>query len=94
MPLDLRLLGRAVSGLLRSPGRERDLIAGFLAVEGVLEHPEDLVAVEPCRGPEGEKLADVWHVASAAGASPRPIAGDRSWSVPPAASAGSAAEKS
>jgi len=55
---------------MRTPGRERDLIAGFLASEGVLEGPEDLIAVEPCRGPDGAPEPNIWNTALAEGAAP------------------------
>lgn len=54
--------------LLRTPGRERDLVAGFLASEGVLRGPEDLTAVEACPDPEtGRPAVHVWNAALAEG---------------------------
>ena len=37
---------------MRMPGRESDLVAGFLAAEGVVRHVDDLVAIEACVNPE------------------------------------------
>ncbi len=73
----MRVRGQALAVLMRSPGRERDLIAGFLAAEGVLDRPEDLQAVEPCRDPAGRAEANVWNVALAPGIAVEP---DRRWS--------------
>ncbi len=61
----MRLRGQPWAVLMRTPGRERDLIAGFLASEGVLERPEDLLAVEPCRDPSGRPEPNVWMVSVA-----------------------------
>ncbi|MCH2113070.1 MAG: formate dehydrogenase accessory sulfurtransferase FdhD, partial [Planctomycetes bacterium] len=41
-PLEIRVHGRPLAVVMRSPGREKDLVAGFLASEGVLQLPEDL----------------------------------------------------
>lgn len=49
---------------MRLPGRERDLVAGFLAAEGILRHPDDLVGVEPCRDPRtGRPEPNIWNAA-------------------------------
>jgi FdhD protein len=69
-PLEIRVRGRPFAVLLRTPGRERDLIAGFLASERVLRGPEDLLAVEPCPPVEpraGEEPGEAWNVALAEG---------------------------
>ncbi len=74
-PLELRLRGRPLAVLLRTPGRERDLIAGFLVAEGLVEAREDLLAVEPCPDPEtGRPSPHVWNVALAEGLAARPRA--------------------
>ncbi|MEN9787447.1 MAG: hypothetical protein RLZZ299_2711 [Pseudomonadota bacterium] len=44
-PLDLRLEGRAVALVMRTPGDDLDLAAGFLWTEGVIEEPGDLKAL-------------------------------------------------
>jgi len=54
---------------MRSPGREADLAAGFLASEGIVEHAADLSGVEPCVDPgTGLPEANVWNVTLAEGA--------------------------
>lgn len=60
---------------MRTPGRERDLIAGFLASESIIEHSEDLLAVEPCRDAyQGQPEPHIWNAALADGVAfdPRP----------------------
>lgn len=66
-PLEIRVRGIRFATLLRTPGRERDLIAGFLAAERVLRGREDLGAIEPCAPPPGEEEARAWNVALAEG---------------------------
>lgn len=64
----MRVRGQAFAVLLRSPGRERDLIAGFLASEGLLRGPDDLLAIEPCPPAAGAAPDDqAWNVALAEG---------------------------
>lgn len=67
-PLELRVRGQPFAVLLRTPGRERDLIAGFLASEGILQGPDDLRAIEPCPPSAGGMPEDAaWNVALAEG---------------------------
>ncbi len=67
-PLEIRVRGTVLAVLLRTPGRERDLIAGFLLSEGIVRGPEDLGAIEPCSDPETRTpAAHVWNVALAEG---------------------------
>lgn len=66
-PLEIRVRGSPFAVLLRTPGRERDLIAGFLAAERVLRGAEDLGAIEPCLDADGTAAAHVWNVALAEG---------------------------
>ncbi|NQU50294.1 MAG: formate dehydrogenase accessory sulfurtransferase FdhD [Planctomycetes bacterium] len=67
-PLEIRIQGEPYAVLLRTPGDEQALIAGFLASEGIIAGLEDLAAVSPC--PNGEaKQAELnyWNVALADG---------------------------
>lgn len=67
-PLEIRVRGVPIAVLLRSPGREADLVAGFLAAERVIAHAEDLAAVEACVDPEtGAAARNVWNAALAEG---------------------------
>ena len=47
-PLEVRVHGSALAVLMRTPGREEDLIAGFLASEGVVAGSADIAGVTPC----------------------------------------------
>lgn len=54
-PLEIRVNGRGVAVVMRSPGHERELAAGFLLTEGVIRSSDDLLDVLVCRDlPEGQ----------------------------------------
>jgi FdhD protein len=54
-PLEVRIRGRSVAVLMRTPGHDRELTAGFLFTEGILRRAEDLLDLLPCREqPRGE----------------------------------------
>jgi len=47
-PLEIRVRGRAISVTMRTPDHDEDLAVGFLLTEGVINHPTDVLRVEPC----------------------------------------------
>ncbi len=49
-PLEIRVGGRAVSVTMRTPGHDAELAVGFLASEGLIISPEDVVAARPLSG--------------------------------------------
>jgi FdhD protein len=51
-PLDVRLHGRSFAIIMRTPGHDRELAAGFLLSERVIRSADDLGAVEHCRHPD------------------------------------------
>jgi len=51
-PLDIRLHGKSFAVIMRTPGDDRALAAGFLLSERVIRSPADLGAVEHCRHPD------------------------------------------
>ncbi len=51
-PLDIRLHGRSFAVIMRTPGADRALAAGFLLSERVIRGPDDIGAVEHCRHPD------------------------------------------
>jgi FdhD protein len=68
-PLEVRLHGRPFAIIMRTPGADRDLAAGFLFAEGVVSSADDLGAVEHCRHPdhpEHHNVVDVYLVEPAA----------------------------
>ncbi len=53
-PLELRVAGRSVAVVMRTPGHDRELAAGFLLTEGVIRRAEDVLDIVVCRDlPEG-----------------------------------------
>lgn len=47
-PLTLRVEGRAVAVLMRTPGHDRELAAGFLLTEGVVRSREEIFEISLC----------------------------------------------
>ncbi|MCA9286774.1 MAG: formate dehydrogenase accessory sulfurtransferase FdhD [Phycisphaerales bacterium] len=52
-PLEIRIGGHAVGVTMRTPGDDRELVAGFLLAEGVLRSAADLADIRPCSVEEG-----------------------------------------
>jgi FdhD protein len=57
-PLEIRLDGRAVAVLMRTPGMEKELAAGFLLSEGWLASLKEIVLVRHCGGPATSGIAE------------------------------------
>jgi FdhD protein len=68
-PLEIRLHGRPFAVIMRTPGDDRALAAGFLLAEGLIGGLADLGAVEHCRHPrhpESHNVVDVYLLGDAA----------------------------
>jgi len=65
-PLEIRLHGRAFAVIMRTPGADRELAAGFLFSERVLTAADDLVSIEPCAYPSAENPENIVNVTLAA----------------------------
>jgi FdhD protein len=75
-PLEVRLHGKPFAVIMRTPGEDRALAAGFLLAEGVIESAADLGAVEHCRHPrhpESHNIVDVYLVGGGAAALPKKL---------------------
>src|SRR6185503_4131850 len=62
-PLEVRLHGRPFAVIMRTPGSDRELAAGFLLSESVISSHDDLGAVEHCHHhehPEVHNIVDVY----------------------------------
>jgi FdhD protein len=62
-PLEVRLHGKPFAVIMRTPGDDRALAAGFLYSEGVIQRAGEIGAVEHCRHPdrpEGHNVVDVY----------------------------------
>ena len=53
-PLEVRLHDRPFAVIMRTPGADRELAAGFLLSEGVLKSADDLGTIEYCQDPSAE----------------------------------------
>jgi FdhD protein len=58
-PLEIRVEGEPLAVVLRSPGHDLDLAAGFLLTEGVIDGPDDLVALAHLPGDRAGNTVDV-----------------------------------
>ena len=58
-PLQIRLHGENLAVLMRTPGLDRELVAGFLLAEGVIEGMADIRAIEPCLEGDAENVVAV-----------------------------------
>jgi len=47
-PLEIRVEGRSVAVVMRTPGHDEELAAGFLVSEGVVQHVRDILEVSQC----------------------------------------------
>jgi FdhD protein len=73
-PLDIRLHGRSFAVIMRTPGEDRALAAGFLLSERIIHSADDIGAIEHCRHPDEAKahhVVDVYLVGDAAARVPQ-----------------------
>ncbi len=61
-PFELRVAGRSVALIMRTPGDDRFLALGFLLSEGVIRSAEDVVSCEPALDRDGFPEANVLDV--------------------------------
>jgi FdhD protein len=50
-PLEIRVEGRSIAVVMRTPGHDRELAAGFLLTEGVIKSAKDLFDITMCVEP-------------------------------------------
>ena len=76
-PLELRLHDKPFAVIMRTPGSDRELAAGFLLSEGLIASADELGAVEHCRHPdhaEAHNVVNVFLLGSAAAELPARLA--------------------
>jgi FdhD protein len=61
-PLEIRVGGQSVAVVMRTPGHDRELTAGFLITEGILHRIEDVLDMVYCRGDSAEPEENVLDV--------------------------------
>ena len=47
-PLEIRIEGRSIAIIMRTPGQDEDLAAGFLLTENVVKHADELFEISVC----------------------------------------------
>ncbi|SKA97013.1 FdhD protein [Prosthecobacter debontii] len=47
-PLEIRVEGRSVAVVMRTPGHDEELVAGFLVTEGVVRRRRDILEISQC----------------------------------------------
>jgi FdhD protein len=70
-PLDVRLHGQSFAVIMRTPGEDRALAAGFLLSERIIRSADDIGAIEHCRHPDETKAHHVVDVFLRGGAAER-----------------------
>jgi FdhD protein len=61
-PLELRLAGRPLTVIMRTPGHDAELARGFLFSEGMIAGLDDLLRLEPVVGLDGDERGNVLHI--------------------------------
>ena len=61
-PLDVRLHGQSFAIIMRTPGEDQALAAGFLYAERVIRSADDIGALEHCRHPDRTEAHHVVNV--------------------------------
>jgi FdhD protein len=62
-PLEIRLNGRSLAVIMRTPGSDRELAAGFLFTEGIITGHDDILSLEEAVDADDLPLANVIDVA-------------------------------
>lgn len=61
-PLEIRIDGTPFATVMRTPGLDRELAAGFLLAERILRDPEELGAIAHCTDPDASHPGNVVNV--------------------------------
>lgn len=58
-PFEIRLEGRSLAAIMRTPGHDHELALGFLLTEGIIQSPEDVLDIHDASDADGLPLANV-----------------------------------
>ena len=58
-PLEVRVEGKSVAVIMRTPGEDRELAAGFLLTEGIIHEAADIFEISVCPGAVQGNVVDV-----------------------------------
>jgi FdhD protein len=70
-PLEIRLDGTPFVVIMRTPGADRELAAGFLLAERLIATPDEIGLIRHCTGRDGTDASNVLDVTLASAAAPR-----------------------
>src|SRR5262249_14436397 len=76
-PLEIRIGGKALTVIMRTPGHDEELARGFLYAEGLIDGPDDLVSIARPERLSGDEVGNVVDVTLRPGA--RPAVGERAF---------------
>ncbi len=66
-PLELKVAGRSLAVVMRTPGHDREFAAGFLWTEGIIRSREEVVDLTYCGDADGQPQENVLNVVLAPG---------------------------
>jgi FdhD protein len=61
-PFEIRIAGRSLAVIMRTPGNDAELAMGFLFTEGIIQQTQDVVKIEDALDADGLPLANVVNV--------------------------------
>jgi len=67
-PMEVRVNGASFAVIMRTPGSDRDLAAGFLLAEDVVRHVDEIGTIEYCQDAEEEARDNIINVTVTGGA--------------------------
>ena len=67
-PLEIRVGGHSVAVVMRTPGHDRELAAGFLVTEGIVRRREEVLDLIYCKSDGGQPEENILNVVLAPGA--------------------------
>lgn len=76
-PLELRVGGESLAVIMRTPGHDAELAAGFLLAEGVIRSGDEIGAMAYCTDPERPELRNVLNIHLSADLSQEALRGRR-----------------
>jgi FdhD protein len=61
-PLEIRVRGRGIAVTMRTPGHDKELVAGFLRTEGLIERRSNVIEIAHCTEGEAAQLENTMNV--------------------------------
>src|SRR5436190_8379363 len=58
-PLEIRIEGHSIAVVMRTPGRDRELAAGFLLTENLVRSPDDIFDITQCGSSAADHIVNV-----------------------------------